>query len=115
MNDPEQWSAILTGKFNARGAGGLMECLPENIKDIDTRLVVLTEASPLNTLLDTTGAIEAMRKVDFVFATARAFTTQARYADVVLPVITEWEKVGDVRGGRRRFCATARPSSWPRR
>ncbi len=103
VNDPEQWSAILTGKFNARGAGGLMECLPENIKDIDTRLVVLTEASPLNTLLDTTGAIEAMRKVDFVFATARAFTTQARYADVVLPVITEWEKVGDVRGGAAAF------------
>lgn len=97
VNDPEQWSAILNGTFNCRGS--VLECPPENRKDIDTHLVVFTEASPMNTLLDTASAIDAVRKVDFVFATARAYTTQAQYADVVLPVITEWEKVGDLRGG----------------
>ena len=97
VNDPEQWSAILTGTFNSRGPWPT--CPPENRKDIDTRLIVFTEASPMNTLLDTGSAIEAVRKVDFVFSTARSYTTQAQYSDVVLPVITEWEKVGDLRGG----------------
>lgn len=38
--------------------------------------------------------IEAHRKVDFVFTRAQFMTTNALYSDIVLPVTTEWERVG---------------------
>ena len=40
--------------------------------------------------------IEAHRAVDFVLTRAQFMTTNARYSDIILPVTTEWERVGDV-------------------
>lgn len=97
INDPEVWSSVLRGSFNARTS--VFECAPENIVDVDVHMIIFEEVGVMNTYIDTASAIEAVRSVDFVFATARSYTTQAQYADVVLPVTSEWEKVGDVRGG----------------
>lgn len=40
--------------------------------------------------------IAAHRAVDFVLTRAQFMTTNARYSDIILPVTTEWERVGDL-------------------
>jgi len=47
--------------------------------------------------------IEAHRKVDFVLSRAQFMTTDARYSDIILPVTTEWERVGGVTGVNREY------------
>lgn len=47
--------------------------------------------------------IEAHRSVDFVLSCATFMTTNARYSDIVLPVSTEWERVGGVLEGNREY------------
>lgn len=97
INDPEQWSSVLDGKFNSRT--NVFECPPENRQEVDIHLIVFAEVGSMLSNLDALSAVDAVRKVDFVFATARSYTTQAQYSDVVLPVISQWEKVGDLKGG----------------
>lgn len=45
-------------------------------------------------------AIEAHRKVDMVVAHAQFYTTAARYADIILPITTEWERFDGLFGGQ---------------
>lgn len=98
VNDDEQWNAVLDGKFTSTGNITFGMLLPAEPMECDIHLVVLDNAGTINTHLNTARGIEAMRKVDFVVATARALTTQAQYADVVLPVVGEWETNG-IRAG----------------
>lgn len=48
----------------------------------------------LQTSLHQKAGIEAHRAVDFVLSYAQFMTTNARYSDIILPVTTEWERVG---------------------
>lgn len=98
INDPEEWTAVLNGKFNNR-AGGTFACAPEDVRDIDIHVIGFCETAGMLSYTNSGDAVESVRKVDFVFSTARDYSPQAQYSDLVLPVITEWEKVGDLRAG----------------
>ena len=65
-----------------------------------------TNDANLQTSLNQKMGIEAHRTVDFVMTRAQFMNTQARYADIVLPVTTEWETVGGYAGAfNREFIA----------
>ena len=99
INDWELWDAILTGTFNDTGASMTGGCGPQNIKSADIHMLAMVSSSSMNTTPNSTRAVEAVRSLDFVFATARSFTVQAQHADIVLPVMTEWEFWGTVKAG----------------
>lgn len=62
----------------------------------------VTDAT-LQTSLNQKAGIEAHRAVDFVLTRAQFMTTNARYSDIILPVTTEWERVGSVTSCNREF------------
>ena len=47
-----------------------------------------------------TKGIEAHRKVEFVVTHSHFLTTNAKYSDIVLPVTTQWERYGYLKGNR---------------
>ena len=54
-----------------------------------------THENIINQAPGTMLAIEAYRKMDCVVAQNIVMTTACRYADIVLPVTTQWERYGD--------------------
>ncbi|NGM16755.1 molybdopterin-dependent oxidoreductase [Eggerthellaceae bacterium zg-893] len=94
VNDDEQWQAILEGRFNNTGSITMGVITPEKQETCDIHVVVMENVSAVNTSLNASLAVESLRKVDFVVSTARSFTVQAQYSDIVLPVASEWEGNG---------------------
>lgn len=99
---PEVWNAIIDGKYRrtdsyrTHGAGSIEE------REIDIRVIYHGSVSnALNNFVGASRGIEAHRKVDFVFAQALSPNAIASYADIVLPLTSEWERPGNVRGGNR--------------
>jgi anaerobic dimethyl sulfoxide reductase subunit A len=88
----EMWSAVLDGKFTA--AKG-------DIRPIDIHMIYHAFGAKMNQLPGTMKAIEAHRKVDFVVTQNMFLTTDAKYSDIVLPVLSNWEKWGDLTPGYR--------------
>jgi len=82
LNNGEMWDAILTGKYTA-GAG------PK--KDINVQMICHGFGSSLNQRAGSMKGIEAHKKVEFVVTQNYFLNTDARYSDVVLPVVTQWE------------------------
>jgi anaerobic dimethyl sulfoxide reductase subunit A len=99
FNDDEAWSAILNGTYNRTGNMMVGVLSPKDIRDIDIHMIIHVNSASIQIFSDIPKAIEAHRKVDFVFATARSFTSQAKYSDIVLPIATEWEFFGTIKGG----------------
>jgi anaerobic dimethyl sulfoxide reductase subunit A len=91
VNYAESWTAVLTGK-HTQGKG--------DVRDIDIRMIYHDNAAQLNQRCGMTKGIEAHRKVEFVVAHHFSLHTQAKYADIVLPVTTQWERDGMLDGGR---------------
>lgn len=86
ININEAWTGILSGEFTT----GLGKKRPCNVHMIyDTHENIINQAP--GTML----AIEAYRKMDCVVAQNIVMTTACRYADIVLPVTTQWERYGD--------------------
>jgi anaerobic dimethyl sulfoxide reductase subunit A len=95
LNDNEIPTALLTGKYTAGY---------KDVRDINIQLIAdNAQAATLQTFTGTKKAIEGYRKVEFVYAHAQFLTTKAKYADVVLPVTTEWEKYGTLLTGNREM------------
>jgi Anaerobic dehydrogenases, typically selenocysteine-containing len=87
----EAWEAVVSGKYSA-GIRGKQSC--------DIRMIYnIGDMSALNQLPNINKGIEAFRKVEFVVASASFLTTTAKYADVVLPVTTQWERWGGISTG----------------
>lgn len=99
VNDDEQWNAVLDGTFTDTGNITFGALKPASPQTCEIHLIVLDNSGTINTHLNTARAIEAMRKVEFVVATGRAFTSQVKYADLALPVCGEWEMPGNIRAG----------------
>ncbi|MDR1014144.1 MAG: molybdopterin-dependent oxidoreductase [Coriobacteriales bacterium] len=102
VNDVQVWEAILSGKYHFSG-GSTYVAAPAEERDIDIHLIYHgglngwsqgQEVVGLQTKPNIAKGIEAHRKVDFVVANAFTLNTQAAYADIVLPVTTEWERPG---------------------
>jgi len=82
----EAWDAVLTGEYTA-GVRGKQPC--------DIRMLwSIGLGNELNQATNLNKGIEAFRKVEFVVTSDHFLTTTAKYADIVLPATTEWEKLG---------------------
>lgn len=105
INANQAWDAILTGKYNWTGSGGTHadnQYMQGEEREIDIHMIYQGGFAMLQTNDGMAKGIEATRKVDFVVSNAQFLTTNAKYSDIVLPVVTEWEKVGGFMGGNLR-------------
>jgi anaerobic dimethyl sulfoxide reductase subunit A len=100
MNHTEMWRGILEGKFINTGS---REWLKGETKEADIHLIYHGTSARLQTADGMTKGIEAHRKVDLVVSHGHFLTTNAKYSDFVLPVITEWEKPGGFLTGNREI------------
>ncbi|EHQ91500.1 molybdopterin-dependent oxidoreductase [Desulfosporosinus youngiae] len=100
INHTEMWPAILKGKYNFTGN---MQWLKGEMRDIDIRMIYHDTSARLQTADGMTKGIEAHRKVDLVVSHAQFLTTNAKYSDFVLPLTTEWEKIGGFLTGNREI------------
>ncbi|MBI5301778.1 MAG: molybdopterin-dependent oxidoreductase [Chloroflexi bacterium] len=93
INNCEMWEAILNGKYTAGTAGR---------KDINIQMIIETGfGSALNQRTGASKGIKAHRKVEFVLANGHNLASHCKYADVVLPVTTDWERYGSFQSGNR--------------
>ena len=99
INDTELWRAVNTGKYNFVGNGGVRQA--GEIRDIDIHMLYHGWNAILQARDGMTEGIKAHRKVDFVVCHAHFMKTEAMYSDIVLPVNTEWERVGSILSGNR--------------
>ncbi|MGE4273087.1 MAG: molybdopterin-dependent oxidoreductase [Desulfitobacterium sp.] len=93
VNAPQQWKAILDGKFNCTGNQFDGVFLPEDIRTWDPRVIYHCFSATLNTSKGILDGIKAHRKVDFVVSFAQFYTMNAQYSDIVLPITTQWERL----------------------
>jgi anaerobic dimethyl sulfoxide reductase subunit A len=90
INNNELWDAVLRGEYTD-GVG------PK--KPINIKMIYHGGGNALQTVVGMTKGIAAHRKVEFVVANNYVLTTNAKYADIVLPVTTFWERYDDFTGG----------------
>ncbi|KUO60030.1 MAG: dimethyl sulfoxide reductase subunit A [Gracilibacter sp. BRH_c7a] len=102
INANQIWDAVLDGKYNFTGKGSFVSAdqyQPGKMRDIDIHIIYHSGGAILQTSDGMTKGIEAHRKVDLVVSHSQFLTTNSKYADIVLPVTTEWEKFGGFLGG----------------
>lgn len=100
INHTEMWRAIIDGKYNYTGNRAWLK---GEIRDIDIHMIYHDNSARLQTADGMTKGIEAHRKVDLVVSHSQFLTTNSKYADFVLPVTTEWEKLGGFLTGNREI------------
>ena len=88
------WQAIVDKKYQA-GKG--------DWRDLNIQLIYHNQRASLQTVDGMNKGIQAHRQVEFVVAHGQFLTTNAKYADLVLPVTTEWEKFGNVSGANNEI------------
>lgn len=94
INNNELWDAILNQKYTA----GYQDERPINIQ-----MIMHDGGSGLNQKVGMTKGIAAHRAVEFVLTTNFVFNTNVKYSDIVLPVTTQWERYGYVKGNREHL------------
>lgn len=91
----ETYDAILNNEYTATAGRGKVPC--------DIRMIWLVRDGSgynfLNQSSDINKGIKAFRKVDAVFTNDIVLSTISKYADIVLPATTEWEKEGKIYKG----------------
>jgi len=91
----ETYDAILKGEYTGTNGRGKIPC--------DIRLIWLVRDGYgynfLNQSSDINKGIQAFRKVDFVVTNDIVLSTISKYADIVLPATTQWEKEGIILQG----------------
>lgn len=94
LNDTQMWDAVVTGKYQAA---------KNDVREINIQLLYHGGGANLQTRDGMSRGIEAHRKVEFVVSQSSTLTTNSRYADVVLPVTTQWERAGTVTAANREI------------
>ncbi|KQL20748.1 molybdopterin-dependent oxidoreductase [Cytobacillus solani] len=94
INENEMWDAVLDGKFLQRY---------EKERNVNIQFIYHNYENHLQTRSNIAKGIKAHREVEFVVTNAYALTTNAKYSDIVLPVATQWETAGAVKGGNREI------------
>lgn len=85
----ECWQSILDGAYGR-------DVWPGGKKPLDVHVIYCGGyENSLNSLPNANAAIEAFRKMDFVFGANPFFDSSRQFCDIVLPVATWWEK-GDI-------------------
>ena len=94
INNNEVWDAVVNEKFVAGY---------QNVRDINIQMILHDGSSSLNQKVGMTRGIEAHRKVEFVLSLNFVLNTNSKYSDIVLPVTTQWERAGYLKGNRDHF------------
>ncbi|MFB6468105.1 molybdopterin-dependent oxidoreductase [Cytobacillus sp. Hz8] len=94
INHNEIFQAVIDGKFHQQDEGE---------RKVNIQLMYNSFGATMQTRVDISSGIKAARKVEFVVSNAYVLNTNAKYSDIVLPVTTEWEKVGGVLSGNREI------------
>jgi anaerobic dimethyl sulfoxide reductase subunit A len=104
MNNGEMWDAILEGSHTiSKGV----------TREKNIQMIYQGMGAALNQRQAMTQGIKAHKKVEFVLCMNYVLNTSAKYADVVLPVTTEWERPGTLLTGNREILIYARPVTAP--
>jgi len=85
----EVWDAILNGEYTASVRGKIpcdIRMLYEIFED--------SGSNDLNQIANINKGIQAHRKLEFVVSGDIVLSTRSKYADIVLPITTPWEKEG---------------------
>jgi len=111
INDTELWTAILNKNYTPNSIINSIFGYPagwkDTVRDIDLKtriqeqdiniqMIWHTHEASLQTRDGMNKGIEAHRAVEFVVSQSHFLTTNSKYADVVLPVTTWWERPGDL-------------------
>jgi anaerobic dimethyl sulfoxide reductase subunit A len=91
INNNELWDAVISGKYIAGY---------QDVRDINIQMLMHDGSSALNQKVGMNKGIEAHRKVEFVLSLNYVLNTNSKYSDVVLPVTTQWERDGYMKGNR---------------
>ncbi len=91
INNNELWDAVISGKYTAGY---------QDVRDVNIQMIMHDGSSALNQKVGMTKGIEAHRKVEFVLSLNYVLNTNSKYSDVVLPVTTQWERDGYMKGNR---------------
>lgn len=94
INNNELWDAVMNGEYTAGY---------QDVRPIDIKMIIHDGGSALNQKVGMTRGIAAHREVEFVLTTNFVLNTNAKYSDVVLPVTTQWERFGYVKGNREHL------------
>ncbi|MGD2155906.1 MAG: molybdopterin-dependent oxidoreductase [Anaerolineales bacterium] len=90
LNHNDMWNAVLNGEYIS----------DEGSKEqIDIRMIYHGGSNRLQTDIGQATGIVAHRAVEFVVAQNFVLTSSVKYADVVLPVTTQWERYDSFTGG----------------
>jgi anaerobic dimethyl sulfoxide reductase subunit A len=92
MEYSEVWKSIVEGEYGR-------DIWPGGKRKINIQMIYHGHGHFLNSMPDVNKGIEAHRKVEFVMANCLHFNTNAKYADLVFPISTLWERQGQVWGG----------------
>ncbi|MCX6079258.1 MAG: molybdopterin-dependent oxidoreductase [Chloroflexi bacterium] len=95
LNNCEMWEAILSGKYHAGY---------DDIRDIDIRMIISADfGDALNQRTNVNKGIQVFRKMEFVAVQSLFLNSSAKYADLVLPVTSQWEQLGNFQTGDREI------------
>lgn len=97
---PLMWKSIMEGSYNSTGTLG-KDLRPETICEANFKWLHIEASNLLQTGIGTADALEGVQKLDLVSTLSYSFDNSARYADIVLPCATEWERVGGFPGHQR--------------
>ena len=92
INHNEHWLACINGKYTAG---------KNDVRPINIQMIYHGGSSQLNQKPGMTKGIEAHRKVEFVVSQHFSLNTNSKYADIVMPVTTQWERYGSLSSGNR--------------
>ncbi len=98
LTDENDWSALdwsqtwvnmLDGEYGT-------DSWPSGKRKVNIQMIAHTGQQFLNSMPNVNAGIKVHRQVEFVMATSIHFDTKARYADLVFPVTSRWERQGYV-------------------
>ncbi len=101
ISAPLLWQSILDGKYNSTGFAYSEVFNAQDIKEADIKYLSFEGSAMIQCTPAAATAVQAIRQMEFVTCTSHFFNAQAKYADIVLPITTEWERVGGFPGHQR--------------
>lgn len=90
----EMWQSILDGKYGR-------DSWPGGKRPVDIQMIYHGTGHFLNSVPNANAGIEVHRQVEFVMASCIHYNTNAKYADLVFPISTLWERQGQAFGDNR--------------
>lgn len=101
VNALEMWDAVIDGKYTNIGRCWSGDFLEPEARTCDIRFIYGSRDAALRSTPNSNRMIEALRKVDFVLVQHIISTPTTPYADIILPVLGDFERDQVVGNGDR--------------